>query len=454
MGSGGWKFVPPRLVGAAVLACGLAAPVAQAATESSHVAYTGTLSVLNGGTFPSTIAPFNTYFFHQVTRAGLSLAALGAGGACGAAACDTLLLNVASGGATGLACNVNGNLTAQQKADIVTFVSNGGKLIIYDSECSPQNYSWLPFPFTTSNPGAQGATGTVNIVEDNALSSTVPADPTYINAVVLATGTDAIGDMNVMTTFDANWCLDMSGTNVQRVTGPVHTYARHGAGLIIYNGMDVDYLAASTLPGTTFGRDNLSKIWLQELQVPFNPTPLAALPCGVAVIGISITPLSATNDLSLGQNTHTVTGTLKDLTGTPEPGHLLTFTVLSGPNAGATGVCAPINCITPASGQVTFTYSSNSVPGTDAIKVCTLDNLGAPICSQSAQKEWKAGGLQPCDVDRDGDIDKLDLALISRARGQQALPGDPRDADADGVITPNDVKVCLTRCTRAACATP
>lgn len=58
-----------------------------------------------------------------------------------------------------------------------------------------------------------------------------------------------------------------------------------------------------------------------------------------------------------------------------------------------------------------------------------------------------------CDVDRDGDVDQTDLALISRARGQRATgPGDPRDSDADGLITPNDVKLCITQCTRANCA--
>jgi hypothetical protein len=58
-----------------------------------------------------------------------------------------------------------------------------------------------------------------------------------------------------------------------------------------------------------------------------------------------------------------------------------------------------------------------------------------------------------CDVDRDGDIDQLDLALISRARGQRATgPDDPRNADSDQLITPNDVKVCIQRCTRPNCA--
>jgi len=58
-----------------------------------------------------------------------------------------------------------------------------------------------------------------------------------------------------------------------------------------------------------------------------------------------------------------------------------------------------------------------------------------------------------CDVDGDGDIDKLDLSLISKARGQTPLPGDPRDANIDGRIDPADVKFCIPKCTRANCAT-
>lgn len=58
-----------------------------------------------------------------------------------------------------------------------------------------------------------------------------------------------------------------------------------------------------------------------------------------------------------------------------------------------------------------------------------------------------------CDVDLDGDIDKNDLSLISRARGQRPVPGDPRDANLDGVIDAADVKACIQKCTRANCAT-
>jgi hypothetical protein len=120
----------------------------------------------------------------------------------------------------------------------------------------------------------------------------------------------------------------------------------------------------------------------------------------------------------------------------------VTFRVVTGPNAGATGTAN-----TGANGQATFTYTDNGGAGTDTIQAF----VGA-IASNVLVKNWVV--LQNiCDVDKDGDIDKLDLALISRARGQRALPGgDPRDANNDGMIDMADVKVCTLKCTRASCA--
>jgi hypothetical protein len=59
-----------------------------------------------------------------------------------------------------------------------------------------------------------------------------------------------------------------------------------------------------------------------------------------------------------------------------------------------------------------------------------------------------------CDVDGDGDIDRMDLRAISLARGQDADQGDPRDADGDGTITGADTKVCIPLCTLSRCAIP
>ncbi|MEW6486893.1 MAG: hypothetical protein AB1578_03140 [Thermodesulfobacteriota bacterium] len=64
-----------------------------------------------------------------------------------------------------------------------------------------------------------------------------------------------------------------------------------------------------------------------------------------------------------------------------------------------------------------------------------------------------AGGpAGPCDVDGDGDIDKIDIFAIQSARGTSALPGDPRDANGDGMISVLDAKLCIPLCTRPNCA--
>jgi hypothetical protein len=59
-----------------------------------------------------------------------------------------------------------------------------------------------------------------------------------------------------------------------------------------------------------------------------------------------------------------------------------------------------------------------------------------------------------CDVDKDGDIDKTDLSMISKARGKTVPPFDQAyDATGEGKIDPADVKACIPKCTRPNCAT-
>jgi len=444
-----------KVLGAGILAIACISPPAQAATQSTNVAYIQTQHVANGGYFPF-VGAFSAFNFFQLYYNQVSAANLGPGGVCGGSGCDTVLLNGASDNLTGSPgrCNVAANLSAQAKTDLVNFVNNGGKLIIYDSECTPgQDYSWLPYPFTTANPGAYGARGTAYIVEDNDLSSTIPADSHYIDANLLANGTDAVGDMNVMTTRDPAWCLDITGTNVIGVTGPTHTYARYGNGLIIYNGLDVDAMGTTTQPDATIGRGNIAKLWLQELQVPFNPTPLSSLPCGISVVGITLTPPVATNDLSAGETSHTVTASLKDLTGVPEPNVLVSFSVLSGPNAGASGTCSvDTTCHTDANGEVSFTYSSNGSTGVDTIQACYTDNTGQQQCSQNVTKEWVSGGAK-CDLNSDGQIDRTDIRAITRLLHTTVPPSDPlADLDDNGIININDVRGCVLKCTNARCA--
>ena len=308
--------------------------------------------VVNGGFLPTTgpAGELGDFSFSGIEVADVSAANL--------AAFDTFVLNVAS---DELDCDIS-QLSAGQKADIVSFVGAGNKLIMYDSECVPEtgfvDYSWLPFPFVTNNPGATGESGLdIVIVEDNTLSHNDAGDPHFINAAELNATTDAVGDMNVMVSLDPNWCVDITGINVNEVPGPVHTYARFGSvgsiGLMTYNGMDVDYM------DDVEGTDWLRKIWVQELQQPFNPDNL---PCAVPVAGISLTPETATNEIG---SDHTVTAHITDLFGDPSPDVAVTFKVTDGPNT-LNGDADT----TDANGEATFTYTGDGGAGTDTIQAC------------------------------------------------------------------------------------
>lgn len=57
-----------------------------------------------------------------------------------------------------------------------------------------------------------------------------------------------------------------------------------------------------------------------------------------------------------------------------------------------------------------------------------------------------------CDIDGDSDIDSVDIGLVRAGIGQIPASGDPRDANADGKITINDVRQCTLKCTRTSCA--
>jgi uncharacterized protein (TIGR03437 family) len=301
---------------------------------------------------------------------------------------DTAVLNVAS---PSMNCDMT-KLSAQAKTDLVSFVGGGKKLLILDSECQASggtgmDYSWLPYPFTTSNPGQAGAHGTLNIVENSSLASSVTGSASFVDANDLGKNTDAVGDMNVMTSKDAHWCLAMSGTNTNNVTGPTQAYAKYpagtDAGLFIYNGLDHDEIGSNA---------NLRKVWVLELQQAFNPSNL---PCGVAVVGITASPATATNQVG---TTHTVTAKVVDQTGKAQSAITVTFSV-TGTNAGASGTCNPSGCKTDSTGQAAFTYTGSKGVGQDTITACFTPAGGTtPVCAAPVTKTWvtQSTGTQTC----------------------------------------------------------
>ena len=102
---------------------------------------------------------------------------------------------------------------------------------------------------------------------------------------------------------------------------------------------------------------------------------------------LSLAPTTATNPTG---TPHTVTATVTNPNGSPRSGVVVSF-VVTGVNAGATGVCVPSTCTTGADGKVTFTYTGTN-EGDDTINAAiTVDGSRQ---SATASKTWTkvAGG--------------------------------------------------------------
>jgi uncharacterized repeat protein (TIGR01451 family) len=113
----------------------------------------------------------------------------------------------------------------------------------------------------------------------------------------------------------------MEAINYYDVIGPVHVYARYGSGLIIYSGLDVDYMGSSYT-----GASELRQILLNELAQPWGDEA-CGLPCGAPIPpgDLTVDKTGDKNTMNVGETvtftitventgTSTITGiTLQDL---------------------------------------------------------------------------------------------------------------------------------------------
>lgn len=267
---------------------------------------------------------------------------------------------------------------------ITNFVANGGKLIIYDSEITTQDYSTFIYPFSVSAPGAWGSmSGLLWIVENNALgsnSTAIPPNPSYsyVNTTMIGTECE-IGDANVMVTYNSAWKTHMVATNLYGVTGPVHTYAQYDNGLIIWNGLDMDgYLDSPGFSAinNTCGSNAMGTMWYLELKQGVNPIspPLGGT---VSTAGLALTPGNATNVVG---TMHTVTAYVTNNLAQPIAGVAVNFSITSGPNMGLSGTGT-----TNSSGRTTFSWTS-SVAGTDTVTAWAKPYTA--VINATATKVW------------------------------------------------------------------
>lgn len=105
----------------------------------------------------------------------------------------------------------------------------------------------------------------------------------------------------------------------------------------------------------------------------------------IVVADISLSPATATNELGTPGQTHSVTATVAAGADGGVSGVEVSFTIDSGPNAGAA-----LTATTDAAGQATFTYPAAQGPaglGTDTIKGCFTDDDATTACD-TATKRW------------------------------------------------------------------
>ena len=84
-------------------------------------------------------------------------------------------------------------------------------------------------------------------------------------------------------------------------------------------------------------------------------------------------------------------------------------------------------------------------PGGDVLE--SLSTLGAPIGVTSSFQ------IVLCDTNNDQKIDQSDIDTILSDLGMMVSPGDPRDADGDGVISMRDASICANFCSDGSTCT-
>lgn len=203
-----------------------------------------------GGPAPTSSATdpvtYNGMTFTPLSRASLSTSTL--------SSYDTLILFEL--------CDIGTSFSSAQHDAINAFLAAGNKLLLYDADrCAPgeggnADYSWFTYPFTTSNPGPQGASGTLTIVENSTLTQGLANDPF---------DKDELGDANTATTSDPHWFAAAKTTNALGVNGYFLAYARN-KGLIIYDGADHWFTDGPT--------QSLTDLFLNELNQQYDPDHL------------------------------------------------------------------------------------------------------------------------------------------------------------------------------------
>jgi hypothetical protein len=148
-------------------------------------------------------------------------------------------------------------------------------------------------------------------------------------------------------------------------------------------------------------------------------------------LGLLEVSLSQDEDTNLTGTNHTVTATVVNGLGEPQEGVTVTFTVLSGPNAGTSGTCsANAACETDAAGEVSFTYLGDGGVGIDTIQASFVNDDQETVLSNELEKTWTNN--PPVALCRNVTLDADGNCEASQADGA-AIDDGSYDPDGDAI---------------------
>lgn len=182
-------------------------------------------------------------------------------------------------------------------------------------------------------------------------------------------------------------------------------------------------VASATLGGASQSSNSVSKLWVAKTSSPI----------------ISLSPLTSTTPVNGQLGLQAIAF---DASGNPVPGVTIAFTGLSGPDLGTLG-----SAITNGSGVASLPFIGKTA-GLDMIQAS--GTISSVLTTSNIVSNTWSGLL--CDVDNNGQIDSRDITAIFQRLNTLASPGDVRDANFDGRIDAQDLRLCTLKCTKASCA--
>jgi hypothetical protein len=319
---------------------------------------------------------------------------------------DTIIL--------GQICDIARRPPPEFKRALMAWVAAGHKLIIQDSDGCGQSpdYSFLPFPFKTVNPGAAGARGLAGILENSTLVSDDKRDRAFIDMKAWKEGPNDLGDSSIVAEWGPQWCGAMWSRNRLQKSGFSLAYAHYGRGLVIYDGFDFDQRV----------NQSYLKLIAQELTHPFDPDYLA---CSNPIGGFAIAtdnPLKSqlmapaatyTYPLSiLGNFGYTGRVTLEAIVAPADP----TVT------AKLAATVADLTTVDEAATTLTVTTSGAASPKERLITVRGRDAAGKTNVLCLSLPERRTGGLAVLSGLRKDKKPTKNLEIILDASGSMKIP--------------------------------